>query len=73
MTSLLLLTPLPPFKVEVNVMLKTHVESDDKNHITDIWQSEISIVSLKAHFDRQTEGQKKKLIGARAFDLPKKQ
>jgi len=40
--------------VEVNVMLKSYVESDDKNHITDVWQSEISNVSLKANYDRQT-------------------
>jgi len=36
-------------------MLKSYVESDDKNHITDVWQSEISNVSLKANYDRQTE------------------
>jgi len=41
--------------VEVNVMLKNYDESDAKNHIMDVWQSEISNVSLKANFDRQTD------------------
>ena len=47
----------------------------DENQITDVWQSEISNVFLKANYDRQTggeaDGQKKRLIGAQAFALPK--
>ena len=42
-----------------------------KNHITDESQSKISNISLKANYDRQTGGQKKRLIGARAIALPK--
>ena len=48
---------------------------DLKNHITDVWQNEISNVSLKASYYRrtcgQTDGQKKGLIGAQAYALPK--
>ena len=57
MTSLFSSNYEPPYPslVEVNVMLKSYVESDDKNHITDVWQSEISNVSLKANYDRQTD------------------
>jgi len=39
-------------------MLKTYVESEDKNHISDVWQSEISNVSLKANYDWQTDSRK---------------
>ena len=36
----------------------------------DVWQSEISKLTMT---DRRTDGQKKQLIGAQAFALPKKE
>ena len=59
-----------------NISLEAYLSQDEenvfrKNHITDVWQSKISNVSLKANYARQTDGQKKQSIGVQAFTLPK--
>ena len=44
---------------------------NSKTHIMDVWQSEISNLFLNDNYDGQTNGQKKRLIGAQALALAK--